>query len=97
MRKDPHNIIRRPIVTEKTTDLREDANQIVFEVAEDANKIEIKQAIESLFKITVLQVRTLKVKGKKRRVGRNIGKKPDWKKAVVKLKPGDTIEIFEGV
>ncbi len=97
MRKDPYHIIRRPLITEKSTDLREDANQIVFEVARDANKIEIKQAVEALFKVKVLQVRTMTVRGKNRRVGQNVGKRPDWKKALIKLRPGDSITIFEGV
>jgi len=97
MKRQPYDIIRRPIVTEKSTDLREEANQIVFEVAPDANKIEIKQAVEALFKVKVQQVRTIKVRGKKRRLGLSVGKRPDWKKAIVKLRPGDTIQVFEGV
>ncbi len=97
MNKNPYSIIRRPVITEKSTDLREDADQIVFEVLREANKIEIKQAVETLFKVKVMQVRTMKVRGKKRRVGRRIGRKPDWKKAIVKLQPGETIQIFEGV
>ena len=97
MKREPYDIIRRPVVTEKSTDLREEADQIVFEVARDANKIEIKQAVEALFKVKVKKVRTIKVRGKNRRLGLSAGKKPDWKKAIVKLRPGDTIQIFEGV
>lgn len=97
MKRQPYDIIRRPLVTEKSTDLREEADQIVFEVARDANKIEIKQAVEALFKVKVKKVRTIKVRGKNRRLGLSTGKKPDWKKAIVKLRPGDTIQIFEGV
>jgi large subunit ribosomal protein L23 len=66
-------------------------------VARDANKIEIKRAVESLFRVKVLQVRTLSMKGKKKKVGRSVGRTPDWKKAVATLKEGDSIEFFEGV
>jgi large subunit ribosomal protein L23 len=97
MKKDIFTIIVRPVITEKTTDLREKANHIVFEVAMDAGKLEIKEAVETLFKVKVLGVRTVKVRGKSRRVGKHVGRKSDWKKAIVKLKPGDTISIFEGV
>ena len=97
MKKDPNDIIIRPVITEKSTDLREKANHIVFEVAPDAGKLEIKKAVEALFKVKVLRVRTVKVRGKTRRVGKHIGRKSDWKKAIVKLRTGDTISIFEGV
>ena len=97
MKKDLYGVIIRPVITEKTTDLRESANNIVFEVADDAGKLEIKKAVETLFKVKVLAVRTVKVRGKTRRVGKHIGRKSDWKKAIVKLRPGDTISIFEGV
>lgn len=93
----PHQIIRRPLISEKGTDLRDRINQYLFEVAQDANKIEIKRAVESLFQVKVLQVRTLSVKGKKKRVGRLVGRTPDWKKAVATLKEGENIEFFEGV
>ena len=91
-----HHIIRRPLVTEKSTLMRE-GNQYLFEVDPRANKIEIKQAIETLFKVTVLEVRTLPVRGKAKRLGRFQGKLPDWKKAIATLKAGDSIELFEGV
>ena len=94
--KDIYQIVRRPIVTEKSTAMKGEKNQILFEVAKDANKIEIKRAIESLFKVKVTRVRTMQVEGKKRRVGRTMGKRPDWKKAVVTLREGDTIDFFEG-
>jgi large subunit ribosomal protein L23 len=97
MKKTAQDIIIRPLITEKSTDLREKANQIVFEVAKNAGKLEIKKAVETLFKVKVIDVHTISVKGKKRRVGKHIGVKSDWKKAVVKLKEGDTISIFEGV
>lgn len=94
--KELYGIIKSPIVTEKSTDLKEKKNQIVFEVDRRANKIEIRQAIEKLFKVKVTDVRTINFLGKTRRVGRHIGKKPDWKKAIVTLKEGDSIDFFEG-
>jgi len=95
--KDLHYIIRRPIVTEKSTDLKEKYNQVLVEVAADANKIEIKQAVEKIFKVHVADVRTMKVAGKSRRIGRKVVKKKgEWKKAIVTLKEGETIEFFEG-
>lgn len=94
--KEAYHIIRRPLITEKGTDLKEQANQYLFEVAGDANKIEIKRAIESLFRVKVRQVRTLSVMGKKKRLGRFVGRTSDWKKAVATLKEGETIEFFEG-
>jgi large subunit ribosomal protein L23 len=69
----------------------------VFEVARDANKIDVRRAVESVFKVTVTDVRTLIVRGKEKRVGRFSGRRPSWKKAFVTLKPGDNIEFFEGV
>lgn len=95
--REPHQIIRRPLITEKGTELKDHGNQYLFEVVRDANKIEIKRAIESLFRVKVLQVRTISVRGKERRVGRYLGRTPDWKKAVATLKAGDSIEFFEGV
>jgi large subunit ribosomal protein L23 len=91
-----HKIIRRPLVTEKTTLLRE-GNQYLFEVDPRANKIEIEKAVEKLFKVKVVDVRTLNVLGKKKRVGRLQGKKSDWKTAIVTVAPGSTIEIFDKV
>lgn len=94
--REAHQIIRRPLISEKGTDLKDRINQYLFEVAQDANKIEIKRAVESLFRVKVLQVRTLSVKGKKKRVGRLVGRTPGWKKAVATLKEGENIEFFEG-
>ena len=104
------SVIKRPLLTEKTARLRETggasqspvegeayAQKVVFEVAKDANKVEIKAAVQSLFKVTVMDVRTLVVRGKLKRVGRFAGRRPSWKKAFVTLKPGDNIEFFEGV
>jgi large subunit ribosomal protein L23 len=94
--KDPHKIIIRPVITEKTTRLKASSGVICFEVARGANKIEIKQAIEQLFKTKVADVRTQAKTGKTRRVGRNMGKTKDWKKAYVRLRDGEKpIEYFE--
>ena len=108
--RDAQAIIKRPLLTEKSARLRETggaasghaegedyAQQVVFEVARDANKIEIRGAVQSLFKVTVTSVRTLVVRGKQKRIGRFSGRRPTWKKAYVTLKAGDNIEFFEGV
>jgi large subunit ribosomal protein L23 len=94
--KDTQRVIRRPMVTEKSTRQKEESRQYVFEVHRDANKIEIQSAVERLFKVKVLQVRTSNVLGKMKRLGRRYGKRPDWKKAIVTLKEGDRIDFFEG-
>ncbi len=97
MIREPRSIVRRAMVTEKGTQIRERENGYLFEVARDANKIEIKQAIEAIFPVKVASVRTLRVHGKPKRMGRYAGHRPDWKKAVVTLKKGQTIELFEQV
>jgi len=94
--KNIYEIIKRPILTEKTTIQKEEANKITFEVDRRANKIEIKQAVEKIFKVKVVDVNTMMVRGKVKRVGRFKGKRPDWKKAVVTLKPGEQIPFLEG-
>jgi len=94
--KDTQRVIRRPMVTEKSTRQKEEGRQYVFEVHRDANKIEIQSAVERLFKVKVLQVRTSNVMGKVKRLGRRYGKRPDWKKAIVTLREGDRIDFFEG-
>jgi len=104
------SIIKRPLLTEKSARLRETgggaeapaegetyAQKVVFEVARDANKLEVRRAVEQLFKVSVTDVRTLVVRGKEKKVGRFTGRRPSWKKAFVTLKPGDNIEFFEGV
>jgi large subunit ribosomal protein L23 len=91
-----HNIIKRPLVTEKSTRQRESQNQYLFEVDRRANKIEIKRAVEQLFRVKVDHVNVCKVHGKLKRLGRNTGKRPDWKKAVVFLEKGNRIAFFEG-
>ncbi len=98
MIKDPYRIVLRPIITEKSTLLKEKNREVCFEVNPKANKIEIKKAVEQLFKIKVERVRVQNKRGKMRRVGRSAGKKKDWKKAYVKLKEGEKmIEYFEAV
>ena len=97
MNIEPRNIVRRARITEKGTKIREGQNGYLFEVARDANKIQIKQAIEAIFSVKVDEVRTLRVHGKPKRVGRYAGHRPDWKKAIVTLKKGQTIELFEQV
>ncbi len=98
MIKNPEKIILRPVITEKSTWLKETNREICFEVDSRANKIEIRKAAESLFKVKIERVRIINKRGKKRRVGRNEGKTKDWKKAYVKLKEGEKmIEYFEAV
>jgi large subunit ribosomal protein L23 len=94
---DLYSVIKRPLITEKSTIARDDANKYVFEVDRRANKIEIEKAVEKLFKVKVVTVRTMNVEGKKKKVGRIMGRKSDWKKAVVTLAPGQSIEVFEKV
>ncbi|MGE5599298.1 MAG: 50S ribosomal protein L23 [Bacteroidota bacterium] len=93
---DTRDIIKRPIVTEKTTGQMEE-NKYNFVVDLRANKHQIKKAVEEIFKVKVVSVNTLRVLGKEKRMGRNVGKRPDWKKAVVTLAPGNRIQFFEGV
>lgn len=97
MKPDLHGVLRAPLITEKGSVLRDTENLYLFRVAMGANKIEIKKAVEEIFKVKVESVRTVRVHGKVKRVGRRVGRRPDWKKAYVKLKPGEkTIEFFEG-
>ncbi len=92
-----HQVIRRPLVTEKSNIGREEDNIVTFAVDPRANKPEIKDAVESLFEVEVLEVRTMRMPRKKKRLGAKVGFKPEWKKAVVRLAEGQTIEFFEGV
>ncbi|MEA3230503.1 MAG: 50S ribosomal protein L23 [Thermodesulfobacteriota bacterium] len=91
-----HDIIRRPLITEKTTIQKDEFNQVSFEVAPRANRIEIKRAIEDVFNVRVATVRTMQIRGKQKRRGRILGRRRNWKKAVVTLMPGERIEFFEG-
>ncbi len=91
------DIIKKPLVTEKGTGLTQALNQYVFEVAKEANRTEIKDAVETLFKVKVENVRTLIVRGKTKMYRRTVGKRPNWKKAYVTLKEGNKIELVQGV
>ena len=90
------DVIVRPIISEKAERGRETERQYVFEVHREATKIQVKQAVERIFNVHVLAVRTAIARGKNRRVGRSIGQRPNWKKAFVTLKEGETIALFEG-
>lgn len=92
-----YDIIKRPLITEKSTIQKESANQVTFEVNRKANRVEIKKAVEDIFKVKVASVKTIQVMGKFKRRGRILGKRNDYKKAIVKLMPGERIEFFEGV
>ena len=94
---DIYQVIKEPHITEKGNVQKELYNQISFKAHKKANKIEIRRAVEALFKKKVVDVRTMNVRGKKRRMGRYAGKKADWKKAIVTLAPGESVEFFEGV
>jgi large subunit ribosomal protein L23 len=95
--KDLSQVVRRPLVTESGADLREQSNKYLFEVATAANKHEIKQAVEHYFGVKVLDVHTMNYRGKIKRLGRFQGKRADWKKAVVTLAEGDSIDLFDSV
>ena len=92
-----YDIIRRPVVTEKSSLQKEDHNQYSFEVAQNANRMQIREAIEEIFSVRVAAVRTMHIKGKVKRRGRILGRRRNWKKAIVTLMPGERIEFFEGV
>ena len=97
MERHIRDVLIRPLVTEKSTRLMNETNAYTFQVAPDATKTQIRQAVEQIFNVRVLDVRTMWVRGKQRRMGRFQGRRPDWKKAVVKLAPGQRIPIFEGM
>ncbi len=90
------DVVKRPLITEKAERNREASHAYAFEVHRDATKIQVKQAVEKLFGVHVLAVRTAIARGKNKRVGRSTGRRPNWKKAFVTLKDGDTIALFEG-
>jgi len=90
-------VLVSPILSEKSVELKDERNQYVFRVALDANKIEVRKAVEKKFGVTVSSVRTINVGGKLKRMGAHAGRRADWKKAVVTLKPGDKIELVEGL
>jgi large subunit ribosomal protein L23 len=94
--KGPHDIIQAPLISEKGSLLAETTNQVLFKVRPDANKIEVRKAVEVLFKVKVEKVRLARYLGKIRRVGRSMGRRSQWKKAYVTLKEGDKIDFFGG-
>lgn len=95
--RDAREVIIRPVVTERSTIMADEQDAFTFIVANDANKIEIKQAIEALFDVRVRSVNTMRYRGKLRRMGRNIGRRPGYKKAIVKLVEGERIDVYEGI
>ena len=90
-----YSVIKKPLITEKTTIEKDDRNVISFVVSSDANKIEIKDAVKTLFNVDVASVKTVNVAGKVKRVGKSIGKRSNWKKAYVTLKEGSNVDFFE--
>ncbi len=90
-------VIRRPLITEKATRVKEEANAVAFEVDRRATKQQVQDAVEKIFKVKVVDVRTMNIPGKPKRRGLVVGRRPGWKKAIVVLKGGDKIEFFEGV
>ncbi|MEK9628084.1 MAG: 50S ribosomal protein L23 [Nitrospinota bacterium] len=94
---DLYRVVNKPLVTEKGTTMLAEGNWVTFDVNMDANKIQIRDAIQKIFNVSVLKVNTQIVRGKRRRFGRTMGQSKAWKKAMVQLKEGDKIEIFEGV
>ena len=108
--RSPELIIKRPLLTEKGTRLKDTGgqggeeldpttlkSQLLFEVARDANKVEIRHAVQKLWNVDVIAVRTAVVRGKEKRMGRFVGRRSNWKKAIVTIAPGQTVEFFEGV
>ncbi len=93
----PYEVLRRPLLTEKTNILSDEENRYAFEVDLRANKLLVKDAVEKAFNVKVVAVNIINVPSKQRRLGRQIGHKPAWKKAIVKLAPGQRIQLFEGV
>ncbi len=91
-----HRILVKPLLTEKSNDLLQGNNRVTFQVDKRANKIQIKEAVEKIFEVSVVDVNTLNVKGRSKRFGKAVGITKGWKKAVVQLKEGDKIDIFEG-
>ena len=93
---DKFEVLRRPIITEKST-MQQELSKYASEVARDANKNQVKEAVEAAFDVHVLAVHVMMVRGKMRRIGKNFGHTPNWKKAIVTLRPGEHIAVFEGV
>lgn len=95
--REMRQVVVRPLMTEKSMRLKDERNMVTFQVARDANKVEIRQAVEAIFNVKVTAVRTTNMEGKLKRLGRYQGRRPSWKKAVVTLAPGYKIELVEGV
>ena len=95
--RDPRDVVIRPVVTERSTHLADEMDAFTFIVAKEANKIDIRNAVEQLFDVKVKAVRTMNYRGKWRRVGRNYGKRPAFKKAIVTLVEGERIDVYEGI
>ena len=95
--REARQVVVRPLMTEKSMRLKEEHNTVTFQVVLDANKVEIRQAVEAIFNVKVSAVRTSTMEGKLKRMGRHQGRRPSWKKAVVTLAPGHKIELVEGV
>ena len=96
MATDYYRILEKPLITEKSTMMQEQGNRVMFQVKRSANKMQIKDAVQSIFNVTVLDVNTINVKPRSRRMGRHVGLTKAWKKAIVLLKEGDRIDFFEG-
>lgn len=94
--RDARQVVVRPLLTEKSTTLKDAHNQVAFQVAPDANKVEIRRAVEEIFRVKVRDVRTMMVFGKVKRMGRYSGLRPSWKKAIVTLAEGQKIQLLEG-
>lgn len=95
MSRNPFDVLVRPLLTEKITGLRERANRVAFVVKPEANRIEIRQAVEAALKVKVKSVNVINVLGKKKRQGRFVGKRSDWKKAIVTLREGEKVDLYE--
>lgn len=95
--KNSYDVLQGPMLTEKGTLMKETENKVLFKVATGANKIEIKKAVEEIFKVKVDRVATINYLGKKKRMGKHEGKRPDWKKAIITLKKGEKLDFVEGV
>ena len=93
----PYEILKRPLITEKSTIQKEAQNQLTFEVDRKSNKVEIRRAVEKVFNVQVVGVRTMQMRGKGKRFGRTMGRRRHWKKALVTLAKGEHVEFFEGV
>jgi large subunit ribosomal protein L23 len=96
MSRDPREVLIRPLMTEKSMRQKEEQNTVAFRVRPDANKVEIRAAVESVFNVKVSAVRTASFEGKLKRMGRHQGRRSDWKKAIITLAPGHTIDLVEG-